>query len=226
MVTPWWKWVQYALEAAIVVAFVPFALYPSLVTLLVVGTLPAACALLVATAFPGWFTGRPKLTRYAHASAMTCAGTAVAVAGWIALGSRPSPIHLLPANYRGLITIIYGCPSGRPPKYEGRARVYEVPESGVLLVPDEFDGKTPRVRLVGAGTASRELPWVDARPTSVAAFRLRAATWGRGADPGPAATQYLIGDHVQWDDEEHLFQRSQRDADAMGAPQCRRSPPN
>jgi hypothetical protein len=41
-------------------------------------------------------------------------------------------IHLIPAGYMGNIYIFHNVPDGAPPKYEGRARVYEIPNDGIL----------------------------------------------------------------------------------------------
>lgn len=52
---------------------------------------------------------------------------------------RPPPvkpegeIHLIPKNYRGSIYYIFDIPSGTPLRYENGARVYEVPQSGVVV---------------------------------------------------------------------------------------------
>jgi hypothetical protein len=220
----WWKRIQYVLEAAIILALVPFALYPSPVTVLALGTLPAAGALLAATVFPRWFVTKPTLRRYAHASAIASSGTAVAVTASIAILSSPSSIHLLPPNYRGPVTVVFACPSAQPAHREGRAQVYNIPDSGVLLVRESFDGKQPRIRQGASGT--RELPWSETKPTSVAAFGLRAATWSRANGSGPSAVQYVIGDEVQWVAQKRLLEQSQHDADTLGALQCKHSPSN
>lgn len=222
----WWKRLQYALEATAIFAFVPFALYPSPITLLVLATLPAGGLLLFAAVCPGWLRRKPTLIRYSHVSATISACTAVVVGGWFAIGARPSPIHLLSAGYRGPVTVVFRCPFGRPPAREGLARVYKIPESGVLLVPSDFEGRQPRIRLVSPGGATGELPWVDAWPTSVAAFSMRAASWSRRG-PGPTAIQYVVGDHVQWSEQTHLLDRARDDADAIGATACTETaPPN
>jgi len=224
MPVPWWKRIQYALEAGIILAFVPFALYPSPITLLVLGTLPAAAALLAATVFPRWFARKPRLRRYAHAGAVASSGTAVVATAWIGFLSPPSSIHLLPPDYRGPVTVVFGCPSGRSPSHEGRARIYEIPESGVLLVSDKFEGRQPRIRRKATSNAAQELAWVDAEPTNVGAFGMRATTWSRGSGSGPSAIQYIVGDQVQWDTQQDLFARSLADADRVGAARCEHEP--
>ena len=41
-------------------------------------------------------------------------------------------IHLIRAGFMGNIYIFHNIPDGQPPKYEGRARVYEIPKDGIL----------------------------------------------------------------------------------------------
>lgn len=41
-------------------------------------------------------------------------------------------IYLLPKGYTGLVLIILNQKDGSPKKYEGKARVYEIPETGIL----------------------------------------------------------------------------------------------
>jgi hypothetical protein len=41
-------------------------------------------------------------------------------------------IHLIPKDYTGAVIIIYDQEDGKPKKYEGDFRVYEIPQDGVL----------------------------------------------------------------------------------------------
>ncbi len=41
-------------------------------------------------------------------------------------------IYLIPQGYEGPILVIFDQADGQPPKYEGRARVYEIPADGVV----------------------------------------------------------------------------------------------
>ncbi len=41
-------------------------------------------------------------------------------------------IHLIPAGFMGNIHIFHNVPDGEPAKYEGGARVYEMPKDGIL----------------------------------------------------------------------------------------------
>jgi len=56
----------------------------------------------------------------------------ISLAG-VSCGQMAEPeIHLIPAGYMGNIYIFHNVPEGEPPKYEGRARVYQIPEDGIL----------------------------------------------------------------------------------------------
>jgi hypothetical protein len=46
-------------------------------------------------------------------------------------------VYLLPDGYVGPVLIVYDQPTGEPRKYEAGARVYEIPENGMLLT--QFD---------------------------------------------------------------------------------------
>jgi hypothetical protein len=41
-------------------------------------------------------------------------------------------VHLIPAGYMGNIYIFHNVPDGEPLKYEGGARLYEIPKDGIL----------------------------------------------------------------------------------------------
>lgn len=41
-------------------------------------------------------------------------------------------LHLLPAGYEGAVIIVFNDPNGAAARYDGKSRVYEIPESGVL----------------------------------------------------------------------------------------------
>jgi hypothetical protein len=56
----------------------------------------------------------------------------ISLAG-VSCGEMAEPeIHLIPAGYMGNIYIFHNVPDGEPPKYEGRARVYQIPTDGIL----------------------------------------------------------------------------------------------
>jgi hypothetical protein len=42
-------------------------------------------------------------------------------------------IHLIPHGYAGVVTIVFGAGTGEPGIFEGAARVYRIPEHGILL---------------------------------------------------------------------------------------------
>lgn len=47
--------------------------------------------------------------------------------------SGTSPIFLIPEGYLGPVLIVYDQPQGQPTTYYGSARVYKIPQDGVLL---------------------------------------------------------------------------------------------
>lgn len=48
-------------------------------------------------------------------------------------GRADSEIHLIPAGYVGQVTIVFGAANGEPVVSEDNARVYRIPEGGILL---------------------------------------------------------------------------------------------
>jgi hypothetical protein len=53
--------------------------------------------------------------------------------GYSSLSSVESEIYLIPDGYEGPVLVVYDQPNGQPPEYEGSARLYEVPDTGLLL---------------------------------------------------------------------------------------------
>lgn len=48
-------------------------------------------------------------------------------------------IYLIPEGYVGAFYIVFNIPSGEPQTYEDGARVYDIPEDGVLLMQSDSD---------------------------------------------------------------------------------------
>jgi hypothetical protein len=42
-------------------------------------------------------------------------------------------IYLIPSTFKGKVNVIFSQANGKPIKYENNARVYEIPEDGILL---------------------------------------------------------------------------------------------
>ena len=59
----------------------------------------------------------------------------IAIAFWIAVmqGRADPEIHLIPAGYVGVVTIVFLAPDGGPPDIEGDARLYRIPLTGILF---------------------------------------------------------------------------------------------
>ncbi|MEJ8756690.1 hypothetical protein WG947_06775 [Pontibacter sp. H259] len=58
------------------------------------------------------------------------------------INSPSDDIFLIPEGYRGQVVIIYGQEEGQPKEYEGRWRVYKIPESGKLKTQFEIKGNS------------------------------------------------------------------------------------
>jgi|SRR5882672_8309693 len=60
------------------------------------------------------------------------------VIGLVALqGRAESEVHLIPAGYVGAVTIVFRALTGSPPVREGDARLYRIPQTGILLTQAE-----------------------------------------------------------------------------------------
>jgi hypothetical protein len=64
------------------------------------------------------------------------------------LQTRADPeIHLIPIGYTGQVTIAFGAANGDSAAWEGTARVYTIPENGILLTSSEPNvGSSPEWR--------------------------------------------------------------------------------
>jgi hypothetical protein len=58
---------------------------------------------------------------------------------WNYTNSGEDEIHLLPDNYKGIVTIIFNSSEGKAPQYEHGARVYEIPSNGILKTQFTFN---------------------------------------------------------------------------------------
>jgi hypothetical protein len=68
--------------------------------------------------------------------------------GLIAKDSASYDIFLIPENYRGQVVIEYGVQDGTKEEYEGKWRVYRIPESGHLKTTFTIKGNS--IRLSGS----------------------------------------------------------------------------
>lgn len=57
---------------------------------------------------------------------------------------REPELYLLPDGYQGSFYIIYNIPEGQPLTYEDGARVYDIPEDGILLTQSDYNPGTIR----------------------------------------------------------------------------------
>jgi len=48
--------------------------------------------------------------------------------------------YLIPLGFTGRVTIVFDQKNGSPVRYEGKARIYDIPESGVLVTRFHYEG--------------------------------------------------------------------------------------
>jgi hypothetical protein len=126
-------------------------------------------------------------------------------------GRAQSEIHLIPNGYVGWVAIAFRAANGEVAMYEGDARLYRIPKSGVLLTQAEqnrgmspawkfffegTDGTRSSIQLVSASPVPNT-PENRADPT-IGVFAL-----GNGRAPGGAArcqvdlAMYFVGTRAQ-----------------------------
>ena len=63
---------------------------------------------------------------------------ALCVISFAGLQGRADPeIHVIPSGYVGEVTIVFRAAKGEPAAREGDARLYRIPENGILLTQAE-----------------------------------------------------------------------------------------
>jgi hypothetical protein len=149
---------------------------------------------------------------------MNCNGGGVALLAMLTSlavlqpGRAQSEIHLIPDGYVGWVAVAFRAVNGEPPMYEGDARLYRFPKSGVLLTQAEpnrgtspawkfffesADGIRTPIQLIWASPVP-DTPENRADPT-IGVFGL-----GHGRAPGGAARcqvefdMYFVGTRAQW----------------------------
>jgi hypothetical protein len=126
-------------------------------------------------------------------------------------GRAQSEIHLIPNRYVGWVAIAFRAVNGEVPMYEGDARLYRIPKSGVLLTQAEqnrgispawkfffesTDGTRTSIQLVSASPVPNT-PENRADPT------IGVFAFGNGRAPGGAArcqvdfAAYFVGTRAQ-----------------------------
>jgi hypothetical protein len=72
---------------------------------------------------------------------------AVALVAGCALPRAEPEIHLIPKGYVGWVTIAFGAANGEAPAFEGNAREYRIPSSGILITQAKTNvGSSPAWR--------------------------------------------------------------------------------
>ena len=111
-------------------------------------------------------------------------------------------VHLIPVGLEGPVLIIFSDPNGVPEKREGRARRYDIPESGVFrtqLPRNEGWGRPDYEYVDGAGRRTPIVPGTQC-DTTLADDPVQACLGvirlnGNGA-PSPDYTTYVVGHHA------------------------------
>src|SRR5262245_15069626 len=68
-------------------------------------------------------------------------------------------VHLIPAGYVGEVTIVFHIASGEIPAREGAARLYRIPENGILLTQAAMNiGLNPAFRFFSVAADGTRAP--------------------------------------------------------------------
>jgi hypothetical protein len=107
-------------------------------------------------------------------------------------------VHLLPAGYIGRVTIEHGRADGAPAEREGDARLYRIPEGGVLATaaPPNYGVRPPEnmhVYQVGADGTRTRIPSEDdgsGGPCVLAIYQLGRGVFHYVVDVPANASKY------------------------------------
>ena len=90
------------------------------------------------------------------------------VAGCVRLPRAEPEIHLIPQGYAGWVRIAFRAANGEVPVYEGDARVYRIPLSGILITQSKPNvGSSPPWRFFFEDPEGRRTPIVHFWTTTV-----------------------------------------------------------
>jgi hypothetical protein len=126
-------------------------------------------------------------------------------------GRAQAEIHLIPDGYVGWVAVAFRAMNGEAPMYEGDARLYRIPRSGVLLTQAEPNrGISPAWKFFFEGTGGTRTPIqlisaspVPDTPANRADPTIGVFALGRGRAPGGAARcqvefdMYFVGTKAQ-----------------------------
>jgi hypothetical protein len=108
-------------------------------------------------------------------------------------------LHLVTAGYQGPVLIIFTDSSGEPPRYEGKARRYDIPPSGILRIqfaPNEGWGRPDYEYVDPAGKRTRIVPGTPC-DDSLPGDSVQACLMGRMFMKGraPEYSAYVVSQH-------------------------------
>jgi hypothetical protein len=136
-------------------------------------------------------------------------------------------VHLIPADYRGPVIVIFNDSTGAAKEYEGRARLYRIPPSGILRTqfarndgwarPDYYyvDAQGRRSRIVPGAPCDDALPG-DSVQACLMGQRMQSSA--NGATQIPVYSGYTVGRRAERRD---TYDRGNRVLDSLFAPETR-----
>jgi hypothetical protein len=88
-----------------------------------------------------------------------CHGPALAIALAGLQGRADPEIHLIPSGYVGEVSIVFRAVGGESPAWEGDARLYRIPETGILLTQAEPNvGMSPAWKFFSITPSGERVP--------------------------------------------------------------------
>lgn len=127
-------------------------------------------------------------------------------------------VHLIPLGFEGPVIVIFNDPAGAPVRHEGRARLYQIPASGVFrtqFAPNEgwglpsyqyVDSAGHRTPIVAGAPCTDSLPG-DPPQACMDVVRLNMA-----GVPSPTYSAYVVSHRANRD---QMYDRGARLADSV-----------
>jgi len=138
---------------------------------------------------------------------------------WVALcGScqrSGAEIHLIPAAFRGSVVIVYACGSAGSLPTENGARVYRIPDSGILITSDQHREGWRSAKYFHASASGARAPVdrLDSNSTGLGVTFPETVVWYEGpmdvqeSQSNRTAERYFVGDS---EDRSNWFELSER----------------
>lgn len=127
-------------------------------------------------------------------------------------------LNLIPAGFEGPVIIIFNDPNGAPPRWEGSARRYDIPASGVFRTqfgPNEGWGR-PDYEYVDANGHRNAIvpgtPCVDSLPGDPVQACLDAVRMNGNGVPSPPYDAYVVSHRAN---RKQMYDRGARLVDSI-----------